>query len=695
MMRRLLLTPREPIARFRALLLGFTLVMAVSNAVVIAVASDIPQPFRVAGSLAALTLAGWWYWGYRRQRFPAFGWLLEGVLLFAVASTSNLPLRALGVFYVAIQFRSLDVSRRQLPWLLAAYSVARVASLVYAPIPNPYPPLSVPVVIQIMVLVIIAIISHLFATATAQHSVIENSLRRSEERYRLLAAVTRDVVYDWDLATNEVEWSESLRTVFGHPQPSGGSGGQWWVDLIHAEDRTSFEQNIRGFLANPSDNMEGIRYRVRRADGSYATVSATMLVQRSADGKSSRVIGSIRDISTEEALQEQLRESRKMEAVGQLAGGVAHDFNNLLTVIGGHVYMLQQDVPASAPLERHLGGITAAAQRAASLTRQLLAFSRKQILKPEVLDLNAVIDDVGRLITPLLGENIRFVTMLAPELEPVLADSGQIGQVLINLALNARDAMPSGGTLIFETAPLHLTRESEESGRTKLPRGEYVRLTARDSGAGMDTATIARAFEPFFTTKPHGKGTGLGLATAYGIVRQSAGDIWVDSMPDRGSTFTILLPVTAAGAVPKRAEQPRAKVVPPAAGDGARVLLVEDDEGVRAFTQQMLTDSGFHVLAARDGLDGLAVAQRNDYAIDFVVTDVIMPEMGGPVMIEHLRRRTPDLRVLYMSGYTDDTDISSDLRASAEALIEKPFTSASFLAAVERVRTRDHVTVKA
>jgi two-component system, cell cycle sensor histidine kinase and response regulator CckA len=381
--------------------------------------------------------------------------------------------------------------------------------------------------------------------------------------------------------------------------------------------------------------------------------------------------------------------------VGQLAGGVAHDFNNLLTVIGGHVYMLETGLlngvrrPADgdAFAAKHLSGIARATDRAASLTRQLVVFGKKQLLAPTVVDLNAVVDDVLGMMRPTLDGRITIVTRLDPNLSPVYADAGQLGQVLVNLVLNARDAMEgTGGTLSVETSDATL----EE--RLDLRGGDCVRLVVRDTGTGMDAATLARAFEPFFTTKPTGHGTGLGLATVYGIVEQSLGGIQAESAPGAGSVFTIHLPIAPperrlavndeAGddASPSIASSP---VGVRATTDGNRgVLLVEDDAGVREFAAAVLGHAGYKVYVARNGIAGLEKMRKHGESIDILVTDVVMPEMGGRVLVDHLRRDRPGLPVLYITGYTDDTLVLDELKSTGARLLEKPFTARALEEAV-------------
>jgi two-component system, cell cycle sensor histidine kinase and response regulator CckA len=332
--------------------------------------------------------------------------------------------------------------------------------------------------------------------------------------------------------------------------------------------------------------------------------------------------------------------------------------------------MLEQVGQMGPAATKHLDGITQTAERAGSLTRQLLAFGRRQVLHPTTVDLNAVVRDAARLLAPVVGERIELVTVLEPALAPVHADVGQLEQVLLNLGLNARDAMPDGGALCITTA------------NADGPAGPHVRVTFEDCGVGMDAKTMARVFEPFFTTKSGGRGTGLGLATAYGIIKQSSGDLTVASTPGKGSVFTVTLPVAS--------DAPAATVK---AGAGApstsrslgvaRVLLVEDNEGVRDFAREVLTRSGAEVAIAVNGADGLEVARKNGYAFDLVVTDIVMPEMSGTQMVERLREVRPELRVLFMTGYADDPITRTELVAERETLIEKPFSARVFREAIQ------------
>ena len=682
----------------------FAAALAFFNAFLFTFDANLPASVRFEEIAAAGALGTWWIHGYRRGGFPTSGWLIDMTLVLVVAALSPMPSDAIALFFAGLQFRSLFVPRRELGFLIVSYGIARVGStaLWYSNGHIEYSPLSPNSLISVLGLTIIAVSLHLFVEATQRQTTMAGDLARSDERYRLIARATRDVVYDWHVASGRIEWTESMQSVFGYGRHEVGDGA-WWLERVHPADRDALQHAVESIVADPMTSVGAVQYRVRRADQHYAYVSGSLIVQRAADGTAERVIGSIRDVTSEHVLEERLRQAQKMEAVGQLAGGVAHDFNNLLTVIGGHVYMLENG-SASASLGtdaasvKHLAGITRATDRAASLTRQLLAFGRKQLLNPTLLDVNSVVDDTLHMMRPTLGAGVRVVTRLERNLSPVYADAGQLGRVLVNLALNARDAMQStnGGTLTIETANTRLEAKPErggdqgnEPGESGLAPGEYVRLTVRDTGTGMDAATLARAFEPFFTTKPHGRGTGLGLATVYGIVKQSSGDIQSESAPGAGSVFTIHLPVAAVErrrlTLPvdtERSAVPIARMEAAPRSGHRGVLLVEDNAGVRAFAAEVLSQAGYDVHSARHGVEALEVMRAHESSIDVVVTDVVMPEMGGRALVDQLRKRRPHVPVLYITGYTDDPLVLEELRATGARLLEKPFTAGALAEAV-------------
>jgi two-component system cell cycle sensor histidine kinase/response regulator CckA len=414
---------------------------------------------------------------------------------------------------------------------------------------------------------------------------------------------------------------------------------------------------------------------VKRKDGQELFVLVNARAVRTAAGDLSYE-GSVVDLTERKRLEEQLVQARKMEAIGRLAGGVAHDFNNLLTIILGYADILHESL--SRPADRHqLESITAAAGSAADLTRQLLAFSRKQILTPQTLDLNAIVVKTLAMLRRVLGENIIVDTRTVPRLDPVLADPGQLEQVIVNLCVNARDAMPGGGRLTVATANVELSA-ADALPLEGLAPGPHVMMSVGDTGAGMDTALQARIFEPFFSTKEPSKGTGLGLATVYGIVRQSGGSVSVQSAPGAGTTFTIYLPRAEAGAAEAHAVEAAASL-----HGSETILIVEDDRDVRSVIGVFLRQYGYAVLEAPSGLEALRLCQRNPRP-DLVITDVVMPMMGGAELAARLATSQPLIRVLMMSGYTDD----AAARVAVEpgrAILQKPFTRSSLLGAVRGV----------
>jgi len=403
----------------------------------------------------------------------------------------------------------------------------------------------------------------------------------------------------------------------------------------------------------------------RRKDGTLmnAETSSDVVVM---GGRAARLVHA-RDMTERTRLETQLRQAQRMEAVGQLAGGVAHDFNNLLTAIIGYADLLLEDMPVGEHRRHDVEEIRTASQSAADLTQQLLAFSRKQVLQPRVLDLNDVVKRAEKLLRRLIGENIELSTTLAADLGTVRADPAQLEQVIVNLAVNARDAMPGGGSLIIETANRDLTA-ADASPELPVPAGRYVQLCVTDTGSGMDDATRARLFEPFFTTKEMGKGTGLGLATVYGIVKQSDAFIGVDSKVGDGTTFRVLLPRVAEPAQPLRLSTP----VPMPRGRET-ILLVEDERAIRLVVRRTLERQGYAVLDAPDGTGALDVAAGHDGAIDLMISDVVMPGMGGDALARELARSRPDTRVLFISGYSEDAIEQRGVLKPGVAYLAKPF----------------------
>ena len=418
----------------------------------------------------------------------------------------------------------------------------------------------------------------------------------------------------------------------------------------------------------------------RRKDGSVYTEHQTITPVRNADGVLTHYIGIKRDITEQKRLREQLNQSQKMDVLGKLAGGVAHDFNNLLTVINGTAELALDDLPEDHPLRPDFLNIQESGQRAARLTRQLLAFSRKQVLSPDLLNLSANVEGTAKMLQRLIGEDIALVVETEPSLAPVFADPGQFEQVLMNLAVNARDAMPKGGTLTISTRNVDVDR-ALVAEHPELSAGPHVLVTVTDTGTGMTPEVKARIFEPFFTTKGIGKGTGLGLATVYGIVEQSGGHILVDTEIDKGTTFRIYLPVAPPNV--KALGLGMDKAI--AARGSETLLLADDDEGLRWITSRFLRAAGYRVLEAKDGAEALAISAAHVGPLHALLADVVMPGMSGPELASALVARRPGLKVLFTSGYTEDAMLRKEFSSDAEHFLAKPYTGAQLTSRMRRL----------
>jgi PAS domain S-box-containing protein len=412
------------------------------------------------------------------------------------------------------------------------------------------------------------------------------------------------------------------------------------------------------------ESVQGVEVDWKHKDGKPFTIRCDAHVVKDRDGNLEYLEGFIEDISERRAMEMQLRQGQKMEAIGRLAGGIAHDFNNLLGVIIGYSDLVSEQIGPNSPLHNPVEQIKKAGDRASALTRQLLAFSRQQVLETKVLNLNKIVAEMANMLPPLLGEDIE----LAPLLGQVKADQGQIEQVIMNLAVNARDAMPRGGRLSIETRNASLDEEFVSRHRPTIP-GEYVMLVVSDTGSGMDAQTQAHIFEPFFTTKEQGRGTGLGLATVYGFVKQSGGYVWVQSEPGMGSTFTIYLPLAHEAAPRSHANNDGVSAL---ARGAETILLVEDEESLRTLTRSQLEDSGYTVLEANCGSEAIRIARQHRGPIHLLLTDVVMPGMNGRVVAENLTASRPETKVVYMSGYLGFSDYG--LTNLDAVIIQKPFT---------------------
>jgi len=501
---------------------------------------------------------------------------------------------------------------------------------------------------------------------------LQEALATSERFYRTLLSNASDLVAisNPDGVVRYV--SPSITKVLGW-EPSDVVG-QLPFHLFHPDDAPLARDALLSILDAPGKSGSWT-LRLRRKDGSYRWIEATPrnLLQ---DEVVRGILLNCRDVTerheAEQALrqsEEKLRQSQKIEAVGRLAGGIAHDFNNLLTAILTTVELSLSGVPEDHPLRDDLADIRGAGEKAANLTRQLLAFSRRQVLRPRVLDLSAAVTEMQKMLARLIGEDVRLLAEVGTGCT-VCADPGQIEQVILNLALNARDAMPEGGTLSLRTRTAEVTQEDGlRMFGCPVQRGLYVQLAVEDTGAGMDAHTMQRIFEPFFTTKELGKGTGLGLATVYGIVKQSGGYIRATSTVGRGSTFEVYLPVSETA--PSRDEKGPPRATP--AGRGETVLLVEDEDAVRMAARKALTRGGFNVIEARNGGEALQ-RWRAGTPVDLVISDLVMPEMGGRELATQLRADAPRLKVLFTSGYTDDAGIRQGALGAGMGFLSKPFT---------------------
>ena len=510
-----------------------------------------------------------------------------------------------------------------------------------------------------------------------RHAHTELSRRTSQQigEYRgQLAAIvdsSDDAIIGKDLDGRITAWNRGAERIYGYT--SEEMLGQN-IALLAPRDRPDeIPQILESIRRGESiEHFDSVRIA---KDGRRVDVSVSISPIREAGG---RVIGAsaiARDITAQKHAEEHLRQAQKMEAIGRLAGGMAHDFNNILGIITACTELLRTRIDAKSDVGQYVTNMRKAVDRGASLTRQLLAFSRKNVVQPQVLDLNERLKDVTKLLRPLMGEDVEIVISPRTDAAIVEADPGQLDQIVLNLAVNARDAMPSGGKFILETSKVR-TDEVFSQMHTPMTAGNYVLLAVSDTGVGMDPATVSKIFEPFFTTKEVGKGTGLGLAMVYGIVEQAGGHIWVYSEPRRGTTFKIYLPsaehkLGAAAKMELETLTPRR--------DGVTVLLVEDDELMRQLTRQLLEEHGYQILEARDGQTALEIASSHSGQIDLLLTDVVMRGVSGPELVSRLNGSRPAMKTVYMSGYTGELIARDDIATQDIPLLEKPFTRAGLL----------------
>jgi two-component system, cell cycle sensor histidine kinase and response regulator CckA len=513
------------------------------------------------------------------------------------------------------------------------------------------------------------------ATDITDRKRTEAALRNSEESYRSLVDGVRDVIFALSPGGEVTSLNPAFEEMTGFPPAEWV--GRPFEAFVHPDD-VPLALDLFGRVLQ-GEPRPTIQFRILTKGGTYRVAEFSATAQRR-DGRLTGILGIGRDVTERLGLEQQLRQAQKMEAVGRLAGGIAHDFNNILTAITGHADLLLEDLGHHDPRRADVDEIRHSAERAAGLTRQLLAFSRQQVLQPKVVDLNALVLDMDKLLRRLIGEDVELATVLDSTLGRVKADPGQLEQVIVNLAVNARDAMPQGGKLTLETRNIDLD-SSYTLEHSLVKPGPYVQLTVSDSGIGMDAETQAHAFEPFFTTKPRGQGTGLGLAMVYGTVKQSGGFIWVYSEPGQGATFKIYLPRVDA---PVESTAPPAPVERPPRGSET-VLLAEDEPAVRAIAQQALERQGYTVLAAPSGAEALALAAQHGATIHLLVTDVVMPGMSGRDLADRLTAQRPGIRVLYISGYTDNAIVRHGMLEPGLAYLQKPFRPDALVRKVREV----------
>jgi two-component system cell cycle sensor histidine kinase/response regulator CckA len=492
----------------------------------------------------------------------------------------------------------------------------------------------------------------------------ERELRESEERYRSLVENAKDIIYTHDLEGNYTSINKAGEKITGYTREEALRMNQ--AQVLAPEHLEKAQQMMAKKLNDEGETVYDLEIIAR--DGRRIPVEVnTRLVSQ--DGVPVGVQSIARDVTERKYLEEQLRQAQKMEAIGRLAGGIAHDFNNLLTAITGYSELSLRQLQPEDPLRSNIEEIRKAGNRAASLTRQLLAFSRKQVLQPKVLDLNSVVFEIEKMLKRLMGEDIELSVIQDPQLGSIKGDRGQIEQVIMNLAVNARDAMEGGGKLTIETNNVCVD-EAYMDQHIAVSPGSYVVLAVSDTGVGMDRETQSHIFEPFFTTKEAGKGTGLGLSTVYGIVKQSGGNIWVYSEVGQGTTFKIYLPRVAEEVQEYNQGKERQGVRP----GTETILLAEDEEIVRQLMREVLKSNGYEVLEAANGVEALLLCERHRGPIHLMITDVVMPEISGRELTERLARLRPEMKVLFMSGYMDDKIIHHGILDSDIPFLQKPFT---------------------
>jgi two-component system, cell cycle sensor histidine kinase and response regulator CckA len=510
----------------------------------------------------------------------------------------------------------------------------------------------------------------------------EEALRQADETLRAVIEASPLAIYALDLQGHVKSWNAAAQAIFGYSEAEVLNR-----PLPIVDDKEAFLQRLRE--TNAGNLLVGAEERRYKKNGDSMEVGVWNALLRDASGAVTGTVEAVADISERKRLEEQFRQAQKMEAVGRLAGGIAHDFNNLLTVITGYCQMLLDRIPPQDSMFEDMLQVVKAADRATTLTKQLLAFSRRQVFQPKIVDLRTLVGEMEHILKRLVGESIRLETKAASDLGLVRVDPGHIEQVIVNLVVNARDAMPQGGTLTIDMKNVGVAIDMKNVSDTRLlsdphinlPPGRYVLLEVTDTGVGIDDATRAHLFEPFFTTKEKGRGTGLGLSTSYGIVKQNRGEITVKSEVGSGSTFSIYLPISDAAQVTQNSsDEPEKKTF-----RGAETVLVaEDEDGVRTVITEMLRNQGYSVVTADGGPAALEIAATLPH-MDLLISDVMMPGMNGPELAEKLRAIRPELRVLYVSGYTDRAMTREGELEPGTALLHKPFSPDQLASKVREV----------
>jgi PAS domain S-box-containing protein len=504
----------------------------------------------------------------------------------------------------------------------------------------------------------------------AKHA--DEALRESEDRLAVAMSATQSGIFDFDIQNVKVTWSDAAKYHFGLSSDANVSY-QTLLRAAHPEDRARVEELFETAMRPEFGGRYAAQYRaIGVEDGVERWLSVSGRVVFGSDGWPVRFIGVTQDITALKRLEDQMRQAQKLEGIGQLAGGVAHDFNNLITVIAGYAQMALDELPSDHPIRDCIEEIQQAGLRATGLTRQLLTFSRRQASESRPVVMNELVCDFERMLNRLVGEDIELILSLDPEAGLFRADPGQIEQVIMNLVINARDAMPNGGRIFLETATFFADEEYVQL-RTGLTVGPHVTLSVSDTGSGMSDEVKAHIFEPFFTTKEAGKGTGLGLSTVYGIVTQSGGTISVYSEPGHGSTFKMLFP--AIQPEPQTITQPS---IPAPKLGYETILLTEDEAGVRRYVKRILERAGYQLLEAGNGCEALDVARQHRGPIHLLITDIVMPEMGGVDLVSQFSSIRPEVPVLCMSGYSDRLW----RRGEMSGYIQKPFTPKALLVEV-------------